>query len=222
LLVDDDVRLLTVLSQSLTLEGFQVETARDAGEALNSIEHSDYDVIVLDVMMPTVDGLTLCRWIRDRVTSPILMLTALDSVADRVTGLESGADDYLTKPFATDELVARIRVLLRRTRLGAALPSTTLQFGSIRLNRSTWQATRDGEPLGLTSMEFRILHALIASPGRVFTRQEILDLAWNHDEAIESNVIDVHIASLRQKLESGGKSRLIQTVRGVGYTLRSA
>ncbi len=222
LLVDDDVRLLVVLSQTLALEGFEVETARDAGEAIRSIERSDHDVIILDVMMPTVDGLTLCRLIRDRVDSPILMLTALDSVADKVTGLESGADDYLTKPFAMEELVARIRVLRRRPRGTRTLSATPLQFGGIRLDPSLWQATRDGEPLSLTSLEFRILHALIASPGRVFTREEILDLAWPHEEDNESNVVDVHIAGLRQKLEAGGSSRMIQTVRGVGYALRDA
>jgi two-component system response regulator MprA len=220
LLVDDDTRLLAALSLALGLEGFDVETAKDAGEALRAIEHGSHDVIVLDVMMPTVDGLTLCRLIRDRIEAPILMLTALDSVADRVAGLESGADDYLTKPFATDELVARIRVLLRRTRGGAGLTATPLHFADLQLDASQWQALRGGEDLGLTSTEFRILQLLITWPGRVFTRQEILDLAWQHDDGIESNVVDVHIASLRQKLESGGQSRLIQTVRGVGYVLK--
>jgi two-component system, OmpR family, response regulator MprA len=222
LLVDDDTRLLDVLAQTLALEGFDVGTARDAGEAISAIELSGYDVIILDVMMPTVDGLTLCRLIRDRIDSPILMLTALDSVTDKVAGLESGADDYLTKPFATDELVARIRVLLRRTRRNRTLPATPLEFAGVRLDSALWQATRDGKPLDLTSLEFRILSTLVASPRRVFTREEILGLAWRHDEGNESNVVDVHIASLRQKLEAGGSSRLIQTVRGVGYTVRDA
>jgi two-component system response regulator MprA len=220
LLVDDDTRLLVALSQALTIEGFIVGTARDAGEALSSIEQFEHDIIILDRMMPTVDGLTLCRLIRNRIDCPILMLTALDSVPDRVKGLEAGADDYLVKPFATVELVARIRVLLRRGRPGARLSTTAHEFSGIRLDPALWQVTRDGEPLDLTSLEFRILHVLIASPGRVFTRLEILDLAWPHEEAVESNVVDVHIASLRQKLEDGSSRRLIQTVRGVGYTLR--
>jgi two-component system response regulator MprA len=218
--VDDDTRLLAALSLALSLEGFEVETAKDAGEALRAIERTSFDVMVLDVMMPTVDGLTLCRLIRDRIEAPILMLTALDSVADRVAGLESGADDYLTKPFATDELVARIRVLLRRVRGSGAPPVSPLHFADLRLDSSLWEASRGGRPLGLTSTEFRILQLLLTWPGRVFTRQEILDLAWQHDDAIESNVVDVHIASLRQKLEYGGRSRLIQTVRGVGYALK--
>jgi two-component system response regulator MprA len=219
LLVDDDTRLLVALSRALALEGFEVATAKDAGEALRALEHSAHDVIILDVMMPTVDGLTLCRVIRDRIDSPILMLTALDSVADRVSGLESGADDYLTKPFATDELLARIRVLLRRTRKPDQ-PAGVLRFAELQVDPARWEASRDGEPLGLTLKEFRILQLLMAAPGRVFTRQEILDFAWQQDEAIESNVVDVHIASLRQKLESGGAKRVVQTIRGVGYALK--
>jgi two-component system, OmpR family, response regulator MprA len=218
--VDDDTRLLTALSLALGLEGFDTETARDAGEALRVIEHTTCDVIVLDVMMPTVDGLTLCRLIHDRVEAPILMLTALDGVPDRVAGLESGADDYLTKPFAIDELVARIRALLRRQRSRVGAIAVTLQFGDLHLDANLWEAARGDNDLGLTSTEFRILQLLMTWQGRVLTRQEILDLAWQHDDGIESNVVDVHIASLRQKLESGGRSRVIQTVRGVGYVLR--
>ncbi len=221
LLIDDDPHLLDALSRVLALEGFDVDLAKDAGEALSQIDRSNYDVIVLDVMMPTVDGLTLCRLLRDRIEAPILMLTALDSVADRVTGLEAGADDYLTKPFATSELIVRIKVLLRRTHTPPH-QSTRLQFGELTLDSGRWEASRDSRPLNLRSKEFRILQILMASPGRVFTRQEILDLAWERDEAIESNVVDVHVASLRQKLEGDGGTRLIQTVRGVGYTLRES
>lgn len=219
LLVDDDTRLLTALTLSLSLEGFEVETAKDAGEALQAIERGKHDVIVLDVMMPTVNGLTLCRLIRDRIESPILMLTALDGIADRVSGLESGADDYLTKPFATDELVARIRVLLRRVR-GASATAVKLHFADLSLDPTLWEASRAGRLLPLTSKEFRILQLLMTSPGRVFTRQEILDLAWQPDDIIESNVVDVHIGGLRQKLEADGGERLIQTIRGVGYALK--
>ena len=221
LLIDDDPHLLDALSRVLALEGFGVDVAKDAGEALSLTERASYDVIVLDVMMPTVDGFTLCRLLRDRVDARILMLTALDSVADRVTGLEAGADDYLTKPFATSELVARIKVLLRRVQMPPH-KSTRLTFGELALDSVRWEATRNDKPLNLRSKEFRILQILMASPGRVFTRQEILDLAWEREVAIESNVVDVHIGSLRQKIESDGGSRMIQTVRGVGYTLRES
>ncbi|HEX5369734.1 MAG TPA: response regulator transcription factor [Dehalococcoidia bacterium] len=221
LLIDDDPHLLDALSRVLSLEGFDVELAKDAGEALNLTAHSKHDVIVLDVMMPTVDGFTLCRLLRDRIEAPILMLTALDSVTDRVTGLEAGADDYLTKPFATSELVARIKVLLRRTQASGSKDGH-LQFGGLTLNSTRWEALRNGKPLNLRSKEFRILQILMAAPGRVFTRQEILELAWEREEAIESNVVDVHVASLRQRIEADGGTRLIQTVRGVGYTLRES
>jgi two-component system, OmpR family, response regulator MprA len=220
LLVDDDTRLLTALRRALSLKGFEVETAKDAGEALRFIEQRWGDVIVLDVMMPVVDGITLCRLIRDRVQSPILMLTALDSVPDRVAGLEAGADDYLTKPFATEELIARIQALLRRARPEQAR-IVTLTFEDVALNTGTWEASRAGKRLPLTSKEFRILDAFMRNPDRVLTREDILSAAWQDEEAVESNVVDVHVASLRNKLEADGASRVIQTIRGVGYALRA-
>jgi two-component system response regulator MprA len=220
LLVDDDTRLLTALRRALSLKGFAVETAKDAGEALRFIEQRWGDVIVLDVMMPVVDGIALCRLIRDRVQSPILMLTALDSVPDRVAGLEAGADDYLTKPFATEELIARIHALLRRTR-PEQVRVMTLTFNDLALNTGTWEASRAGKRLTLTSKEFRILEALMRTPDRVLTREDILGAAWQDEEAVESNVVDVHMASLRNKLEAEGAPRVIQTIRGVGYALRA-
>jgi two-component system response regulator MprA len=172
-------------------------------------------------MMPVVDGLSLCRLIRDRVQSPILMLTAMDSVTDRVKGLEAGADDYLAKPFATDELVARLRALLRRARPPeTATRIDALSFADLALDVGLWEATRGGRRLVLTSKEFRILEAMMRTPGRVLTREDILSAAWQDEDAVESNVVDVHVASLRQKLEQNGEPRLIQTVRGVGYALR--
>ena len=220
LLVDDDPRLLLALRRALTLKGFQVETARDAGEALRFIERRWQDVIVLDVMMPVIDGLSLCRLLRDQVTSPILLLTALDSVQDRVTGFEAGADDYLTKPFATEELIARINALLRRARPEQAR-IVTLTFQDLSLDTGAWEASRGGRRLVLTSKEFRILESFMRAPGRVLTREDILSAVWHDEEAVESNVVDVHVASLRQKLEAGGEQRVLQTVRGVGYALRS-
>jgi two-component system response regulator MprA len=220
LLVDDDPRLLLALRRALSLKGFAVETAKDAGEALRYIEQRWQDVIVLDVMMPVVDGLSLCRLIRDRVPSPILMLTALDSVPDRVAGLEAGADDYLTKPFATEELIARIQALLRRARPDQAR-IVTLAYSDLALNTGTWEASRAGRRLALTSKEFRILESLMRAPERVLTREEILNAAWQDEDAVESNVVDVHMASLRNKLEADGAPRVIQTIRGVGYALRT-
>jgi two-component system response regulator MprA len=171
-------------------------------------------------MMPVVDGIALCRLIRDRVQSPILMLTALDSVHDRVAGLEAGADDYLTKPFATEELIARIQALLRRARPDQARV-VTLAFSDLSLNTGTWEASRAGKRLTLTSKEFRILEAFMRAPGRVLTREDILGAAWQDEEAVESNVVDVHMASLRNKLEADGAPRVLQTIRGVGYALRA-
>jgi two-component system response regulator MprA len=148
------------------------------------------------------------------------MLTALDSVPDRVAGLEAGADDYLTKPFATEELIARIQALLRRARADQARV-VTLSYGDVALNTGTWEASRAGKRLGLTSKEFRILETLMRAPERVLTREEILNAAWQDEDAVESNVVDVHMASLRGKLEAEGAPRVIQTIRGVGYALRT-
>ncbi len=219
LLVDDDQRLLTALSRGLSLHGFEVDAAKNAGEALVSMEKQRPDVLVLDIMMPGLDGLSLCRIVREKTQTPILMLTARDSIPDRVAGLEAGADDYLIKPFAFDELVARLQALLRRS---SARPASNepLSYRDLVMDRGTWSATRGGEPLMLTAKEFRILECFLKSPERVVTRADILATAWGDEDWSESNVVDVHVASLRQKLEAGGRRRLIQTIRGVGYMLR--
>ncbi len=219
LLVDDDPHLLVAVQKALTLKGFEVRTSQNAGEALRVIEEGWQEVIVLDVMMPVLDGLSLCKLLRDRIDSPILLLTALESVEDRVQGLEAGADDYLTKPFATSELAARISALQRRT--NRRLQSEDLlSYHGLKLNINRWEATRDGFSLNLTSREFRILEVLMQSPEQVLSRERILRAIWPRGDEIESNVVDVHIASLRHKLEASGRSRMIQTIRGVGYALR--
>lgn len=219
LVVDDDQTLLGTLRRGLSVRGYDVELARDASEALASMESRPPDVVVLDIMMPGMDGLGLCRLVRERSSVPILMLTALDSVPDRVAGLQAGADDYLVKPFAFDELVARLEALLRR-----AQPVTNvdqvLRYRDLRLDRNSWTATRAGRPLLLTATEFRLLEQLMSRPEQVVTREDILGAVWDESTAVESNVVDVHVANLRQKLEANGEPRLIQTVRGVGYMLR--
>jgi len=220
LVVDDDKRLLAALRRGLSLRGFDVGLARDAGQALGYLQARWPDIIVLDIMMPGMDGLTLCHLIRKNAAIPILMLTARDSVPDRVAGLEAGADDYLVKPFAFDELVARIQALLRRARPEPS-ESERLSYANLSLDRKSWTALYGGEPLSLTAKEFRLLEHFMCSPEQVLTREKILAAVWGEEWlATDSNVVDVHIANLRQKLEAGGRPRLIQTVRGVGYILK--
>ncbi len=219
LVVDDDDHLLAVLRRALSLRGFEPATAHNAAEALPRIDDSWPDVIVLDIMMPGMDGLSLCQRVREGGSVPILMLTALDSVPDRVAGLQSGADDYLVKPFALDELVARLQALLRRV---APEPrrETTLSYADLVVDSRAWLARRGDAVLTLTATEFRLLEYFLTYPEQVVTREEVL-MAIRGDETVtESNVVDVHVANLRQKLEAAGGSRLIRTVRGVGYMLK--
>jgi two-component system response regulator MprA len=220
LLVDDDTSLLVSLARALRQYGFEVYSADNAGEALNLVAETCPDLIVLDVVMPVVNGAQLCRLIRAEVNTPVLMLTGLDSVADRVAGLDSGADDYLTKPFAVEELVARIRALLRRIRRQDSREAI-LTFEDVVLDPYLWLSTRAGRPLSLTSKEFRILQMFMQAPGHVFPREEILNRVWGEENVLESNVVDVHIASLRKKLEGLGAKRLLHTVHAVGYVMKA-
>ncbi len=220
LVVDDDERLLLALSRGLRLRGFQVALAADATQALPYLDGGWPQVVVLDVMLPGTDGLTLCQRVRQTSDVPILMLTARDSVPDRVAGLEAGADDYLVKPFSLDELVARLRALLRRT---GQRPVTRqrLAYADLELDLRSWRACRGGQPLPLTATEFRLLELFLRHPEEVLTRDRILAAVWGDEPEVESNVVDVHVANLRQKMEAGGRPRLVQTVRGVGYVLRA-
>lgn len=219
LVVDDDRRLLAAMRRGLWLRGFDVALARDSGEALVYLRGRRPDLIVLDIMLPGMDGLNLCRMVHETVTVPVLMLTARDSVPDRVAGLEAGADDYLVKPFAFDELVARMHALLRRAR-PSSRPAERLAYADLTLDRKAWSVVRGGEWLTLTVTEFRLLEHLLRSPEQVLTREELLAGLWGEDSPVESDVIDVHVSNLRQKMEVGGRTRLIQTIRGVGYILR--
>jgi len=220
LLVDDDERLLVTLHRGLSLRGFDVGLASRSDQALVYLQGGWPDVMILDVMMPGMDGLSLCRLVREESDLPILMLTALDSVPDRVAGLQAGCDDYLVKPFALDELVARLQALLRRARLRVTA-AESLSYADITIDRKSWAASRGGRPLSLTATEFRLLEQFVRHPEEVLHRDEIMTSLWGADSPVESNVIDVHVANLRQRLEEGGRHRPIQTVRGVGYRLKS-
>jgi two-component system response regulator MprA len=210
--VDDDGSVRRMLERSLAAEGFTVDAAADGGSALVAAEQRAYDVVILDVAMPGMSGIDVCRRLRAKgTTSALLMLTARDGIPDRVAGLEAGADDYLVKPFAIEELVARIRALSRRGRAAGS----SLAFGDLTLDTETRTATRGGRPLELTSREADLLELLLRSPKQVISRQRAVDEVW--DGAAVANVVDRYIANLRAKL---GAPPLIETVRGVGFVLR--
>jgi two-component system response regulator MprA len=214
LVVDDDPPLLRMLARTLGAEGFEVQVASDGGAALAATERTLPDVIVLDVGLPGMDGLAVCRRLRDKgLSTPVLMLTARDAVPDRVAGLEAGADDYLVKPFATEELVARLRALTRRGGTGGG--SDALAFGDVRLDLSTRTALRGDRRATLTGRETALLELLMRDPRGVLTRERALAQLW--DDAAVPNVVDRYVARLREKL---GEPALIHTVRGVGFTLR--
>ena len=221
LVVDDDQAVRDSLRRALGMQGYDVELAADGSEALARLaaNGTSVDLLIVDVLMPRVDGLEVTRQLRaDGNAIPILMLTARDHVSDRVAGLEAGADDYHVKPFALEELVARVRALLRR--LGTDDEPTVLDFADLELNTGTREVTRDGEPLTLTRTEFALLELFLRNPRQVLTRSVIFDRVWGYDFGYGSNSLDVYISYLRKKTEASGRPRLIHTVRGVGYALR--
>ena len=227
LVVDDDAAVRASLSRALRLEGYEIEAAADGTTALTMISERHPDVIVLDVMLPPPDGLEVCRSLRARGDDvPVLMLTARDAVGDRVEGLDAGADDYLVKPFALAELLARLRALLRRApiELGDEYGDgpAKLRFADLIVDTSGHQAWRGGRQLDLTRTEFSLLELFMRNPGHVLTRAVILDRVWGYDFATSSNSLEVFIGYLRRKTEAGGEPRLVQTVRGVGYVLRES
>jgi two-component system response regulator MprA len=217
LIIEDEDRILQFLRRGLAYEGYRVETAADGPTGLSLAREEPPDLVILDWMLPGMDGLEVCRRLRAGGGVPILMLTAKDAVVDRVTGLDAGADDYLVKPFEFDELVARIRALLRRVRPeGIEL----LSFGDLRLDTGTHQGFRGDRAFELTAKEYELLELLLRHPKQVLTREVIYDRVWGYNFGGESNIIEVYIRYLRQKSEEGGEPRLIHTVRGVGYVLR--
>ncbi len=219
LVVDDEPAVRDSLRRALLLERYEVDLAASGDEALARLEGDGQpDAILLDVLMPGTDGLEVCRRLRRSGNlTPVLMLTARDEVADRVAGLDAGADDYLVKPFALEELLARLRALLRRT---VDESGEVLRFADLELDLSTYEVRRGGEPLELTRTEFALLELFLRNPRQVLTRSVIFDRVWGYDFGFGSNSLDVYIGYLRRKTEVGGRPRLIHTVRGVGYALR--
>jgi two-component system, OmpR family, response regulator MprA len=223
LVVDDDQAVRDALRRALTMQGYSVEVAADGAEALDALgkQGAAVDLLVVDILMPELDGLEVTRQLRaDGNQLPILMLTARDQVSDRVAGLEAGADDYLVKPFALEELVARVRALLRR--LGADEAADVFRFADLELDTGTREVTRGSESLVLTRTEFALLELFLRNPRQVLTRSVIFDRVWGYDFGYGSNSLDVYISYLRKKTETGGAPRLIYTVRGVGYALRES
>ena len=218
LVVDDEPAVRESLASSLAFEDYEVVTAIDGVSALDELDRTRPDLAILDVLMPRMDGLTTCRRLRARgETLPVLMLTARDTIGDRVTGLDAGADDYLVKPFELDELLARVRALLRRS-LVTTRGGDVQEYAGLRMNTLTRDVTRDGRDLDLTRTEYSLLEMFLAHPRQVLTREQILKAVWGFDFEPSSNSLDVYVMYLRRKT---GEPRLINTVRGVGYVLRA-
>jgi two-component system, OmpR family, response regulator MprA len=233
LVIDDEENIIEFIRLGLRYEGFQVESASDGEQGVTAAQRINPDLVILDVMMPGIDGLEVCRRLRDNPTTrdvPILMLTAKDEVKDRIIGLKTGADDYLTKPFDFDELLERIRAILRRQNRARAsatgsndseINGQVMQFADLRLNTATREVTRGGRLIELTATEYNLLHLFMSHPRQVLDRQTILNRVWGYDFLGETNIIEVYVRYLREKIEdSPSTPRLIQTVRSVGYVLK--
>jgi two-component system, OmpR family, response regulator MprA len=216
LLIDDDPKIVSLLQRGLAFEGFDVTTAADGTAGLSAANALPPQVVLLDIALPEPDGFEVCRRLRLAHDVPIIMLTARDDVSDKVTALNLGADDYVAKPFAFDELLARMRAVLRRHQKG----EEPLTYLDLVIDPRTREVTRSGRSLELTAREFDLLLFFMRRPRQVLTREQLTERVWGYDESPETNALDVHIGHLRQKLEADGGSRLIQTIRGIGYALR--
>ncbi len=218
LVVEDEAQIANYLRRGLVFEGYQVDVAADGVTALGLAREHLPDLVLLDRLLPGMDGIEVCRRLRAAADVPILMLTARDAVADRVSGLEAGADDYLVKPFAFEELLARIRALLRRRQRDAQ--PEVLQLGPLRLNTAAHEVQINGRVVELTAKEYELLLLFLRHPNQVLTRDVIFDQVWGYDFGGESNIIEVYVRYLRNKLEANGEPRLIHTLRGTGYILK--
>ena len=218
LIIEDDQQILKLLQRGLSYEGYTVDAATDGRMGLILARDHTPDLVILDWMLPGMDGLEVCHRLRTGGSIPILMLTAKDTVQDRIQGLDAGADDYMIKPFNLDELLARVRALLRRTQ-PERIP--VLKFADLSLDTGSRQATRGNHSISLTAKEYELLELFLRHPKQVLTREVIFDRVWGYDFGGESNVLEVYIRYLRQKLEGEGEVRLLHTVRGVGYTLKA-
>lgn len=219
LIVEDEPKIANFLRRGLTYEGYDVRVAYTGEEALAMAREDPPDLVILDIMLPGIDGMEVCRRLRrNHADMPILMLTARDAIPDRVAGLDAGADDYLVKPFAFDELLARLRALLRRAR--PPEPGEVLRFADLTMNTATREVWRGDRPMELTAREFDILELFMRHPRQVLTRDILYERIWGYDYGGESNIIEVYVRYLRAKLEAAGEPRLLHTVRGVGYVLR--
>jgi DNA-binding response OmpR family regulator len=217
LVVDDEPIVREVVVRYLEREGYRTLEAADGDQARELVEREDPNLVVLDLMLPGMDGLALCRWIRSTSQLPVIMLTARGEEADRIVGLELGADDYVTKPFSPRELAARVRSVLRRSG-PRAVQHERLSFGELELDPSAREVTREGEPLQLTAKEFDLLHFLASHPRHVFSREQLMDRVWGYSAALDTGTVTVHIRRLREKIEPDpSQPRFLQTVWGVGY-----
>jgi two-component system, OmpR family, response regulator MprA len=220
LVVDDEPAFRQAISRALALEGYRVDEAGDGSEALERLADGGVDAIVLDVSMPAPDGLEVSRRLRDAGDrTPVLMLTARDAIGDRVAGLDAGADDYLVKPFALQELLARLRALMRR---GGNGPDEVLCFADVRLDPAAYEVTRGGRAIELTRTEFLLLELFMRNPRQALPRSTIFERVWGYDFGTRSNSLGVYVGYLRRKLEEGGEPRLLHTIRGIGYVLRES
>jgi two-component system, OmpR family, response regulator ArlR len=221
LVIEDEIQLLDILSLELSHEGYEVATAIDGKTGLEKIESGNYDLVLLDIMLPQLNGMEVCRKARKFTNIPIIMLTAKDHIMDKVTGLDTGADDYLTKPFSTEELLARIRCALRRSAL-LTTQSSVLIFKNIELNRLSCEVKVENEIIDLTKKEYQLLVYLLENKNQVLTREQILNAVWGYDYFGDSNVVDVYIRYLRNKLNDGANEKYITTVRGTGFIMKEA
>lgn len=220
LVVEDEPAIASALRDILQSAGYAADVVHDGPDALTWATTYSYDVIVLDLVLPGIDGVVVCQRLRRAgLKVPILMLTARDAVDDRVIGLDAGADDYLAKPFAAKELLARVRALRRR---GAGEAASIITVGQLQLDPASHDVSREGTPIRLTAKEFALLEVLARHPGRVFTQERLIEAVWDADFAAESNIVEVYIRSLRRKIDGGRRDGAIETIRGAGYRLRPA